>query len=190
MDSLPSTSSPSRTSVSHLTPRSPISQLQLLRTQAPTLAASSQYAPALSGAYPLQPYLSSSSAVLAYPGPTGPYCLPSYALGQLPTYDNLYGVMLGAEKDNGSGAGLGPGAGGGPAVEGTKGDSPFADNIERMHDQRGMPEQTALLVRRPGEGVEEFEMHQAEDEAELERRRVGTYGKSTEMVTLEAGRRV
>ncbi|GAA5873348.1 hypothetical protein JCM1840_000032 [Sporobolomyces johnsonii] len=158
---------------------------QLLRTHAPTLAASSQYAPTLSGAYPLQPYPSSSSAVPAYPGPTGPYRPPSYAPGQLPTYDNPYGVALGAEKDDGSGAGAGGGA-----AEGTKGDSPFADYVERMHDQRGMPEQTTLLVRRPGEGVEEFETRQAEHEAELERRRVGAYGESTETVTLEAGRRV
>ncbi|GAA5880341.1 hypothetical protein JCM1840_005189 [Sporobolomyces johnsonii] len=101
---------------------------------------------------------------------------------------NPYGVALGAEKDDGLGAGAGACTPEG--TKGTKGDSPFADYVERMHDQLGMPEQTTLLVRRPEEGVEEFETRQAEDKAELERRWVDTYGESTETVTLEAGRRV
>ncbi|GAA5949935.1 hypothetical protein JCM21900_005529 [Sporobolomyces salmonicolor] len=152
---------------------------QLLRTHAPTLAGSSQYAPALSGSYPLQPYPSSSSAVPAYPG-AGLYAPPSYAPGQLPTYDNAYGVALGAEKD-GSGAGEG-------GAEGAKGNSPFSDQVGHM--QEGVPEQAMLLVRRPGEGIEEFETRQAEHDAEQERRRMGAYGESTETVTLEAGRHV
>lgn len=135
---------------------------QLLRTQAPNLAPSAHYAPY---GVPLQPY---PSAVPPYPYSANPY--PNQE-GQVPSYDNPYGFKPPADdKDSSQHDNSGP-------------PNPFEESVQHQQHQ-------TILIRRPGESVEEFEERQHEHDQEQERRRGGNgFGESTETVTLEGGGR-
>ncbi|GAA5982086.1 hypothetical protein JCM5350_000639 [Sporobolomyces pararoseus] len=136
----------------------------LLRTHAPNLAPSANYASPYG--VPLQPY---PSAVPPYPYSANPY--PSgQDNGQVPSYDNPYGFKPPPTDDKDFSSHYG----------GQAQSNPFEESIQSQ----------TLLVRRPGETVEEFEERQHEhDQAEERRRAAQAFGESTETVTLEGGGR-
>ncbi|GAA5898564.1 uncharacterized protein JCM6883_003353 [Sporobolomyces salmoneus] len=141
----------------------------LLRTHAPHLAPSAAYAPPYG--VPLQPY-PSNSAVPPYPYSANPDPAGGPD-GQAPSYDNPYGFKPSSddkEYDHSHQA---------------QSSNPFEDSVQHQHQTQ------TLLVRRPGETVEEFEERQHEhDQAEERRRRAeNAFGESTETITLEGGGR-
>ncbi|GAA5836668.1 hypothetical protein JCM3766R1_006984 [Sporobolomyces carnicolor] len=141
----------------------------ILRTHAPNIAPSAAYAPPYG--VPLQPY---PSAVPPYPYSANPY--PAGQDGQAPSYDNPYGFKPPTDDKHYSTSDHYEHASG-PAQA-----NPFEDSVQHQTH--------TLLVRRPGETVEEFEERQHEHDQAEERRRAGNaFGESTETVTLEGGGR-
>ncbi|GAA6020368.1 hypothetical protein JCM11491_000327 [Sporobolomyces phaffii] len=161
----------------------------VLRTHTPSHhfgpAASAQYSvPPYGHGVPLEPY-PSAGVPPSYPYSANPYPAAAAPGAAAPSYDNPYGFKPPTDdKDHLSSTSH-------VELGGAQDHNPFDESVQYQPQPHHHHQTQTLLVRRPGETVEEFEERQHEHDQQQQQDDNARFGRgeSTETVTLEGGGR-